>query len=112
MSKWPDQCHVRSPELAPRLDVHTHLSLIAALSLLDPGEVHHGVNRPVRDFRRPLVVGAIEGAKAVRAPIQDRGGVTQIYGEPCRSTSLPRCPGSRVLVWDRPSRTSRRGGSE
>jgi hypothetical protein len=65
MTKRPDQRHVGRPKPASRLDVHTHLPLIAAFAPIGPAEVHNRVNGPIRDLGGPLVVGAIERTKAV-----------------------------------------------
>ena len=45
-----DQRHVTLPERTARLDVDGHLSLIAALALIDPTQVDHAVHGPVRQF--------------------------------------------------------------
>src|ERR1700719_3185987 len=84
MSERRDQGHVCRSELSPRLDIHTHLSLIEAFALLDPGQVHYGVNSSVRNLVRPLDVGAIEGREAAgrcRAWIQVLRRVAQILWE-------------------------------
>ena len=60
------------PEQAARLDVDGHLSLVAALALIDPGQVHHAVHGLVRQLRGELDVGAIEGRERPRAEIQAR----------------------------------------
>lgn len=65
-----DQCHVSLPEPTAGLDVDGHLSLVTASALINPGQVHHGVHRLIRQFGGKFDVGAIEGRELPEAEIR------------------------------------------
>ena len=61
MAERFDERHVCLSERAAWLDVDGHLSLVAAVALIDPAQVHHAVHCAIRHFRGKFDVGAVEG---------------------------------------------------
>lgn len=84
MPERPDECHVPLPERAAGLDVDGHLSLVAPFAPIDPGEVQHAVDGPIRHFRGEFVVGPVEGDERHGAEIDIGRRVAQIVRQPAR----------------------------
>jgi len=76
-----DDRHVLLPEMAARLDVDGHLPLVAAVAAIDPGQVHHGVHRLVRQFRGELGVGTVQRRKPGAEP-EARRRAAQVIRQP------------------------------
>src|ERR1700736_1189124 len=78
MPERRDERHVYIPEPTAWLDVNGHLSAVAAVALIDPSQVHHGVHGLVGQFSGPFDVGAIQRLEWQGAEIQIRRRAAQI----------------------------------
>jgi len=78
-----DHGHVDVAQQATRLDVDGEASRVAAVLLLDPGELEDAVHRGVAELGRVLIGGAVQGDEAEAGPAvgRMRRRVTKVRGQ-------------------------------